>query len=84
MVFPLSTKWNILNRKMIPGEIFSLKIAFFLLFVKMVEIFIYFRKSAAGMSHHRSAHAMAKLSDIPKIEDFVYEPRTSLVDREIA
>lgn len=31
------------------------------------------RKKATGMSHNRSAHALAKVSNIPNVEDFVYE-----------
>lgn len=42
-----------------------------------------FRKTTAGMAHHRSAHAVAKVSDFRNIEDFVYESRNlamTLVD----
>lgn len=30
---------------------------------------------AAGMNHHRSAHALAKVSDLSDVEEFVYEFR---------
>lgn len=30
---------------------------------------------ASGMAHHRSAHALAKVSNLSNVEDFVYESR---------
>lgn len=34
-----------------------------------------FRKNVAGMRHRRSAHALAKVSNLSNVEDFVYEYR---------
>lgn len=33
----------------------------------------------SGMSRHRSAHAVACVSNISNVEDFVYESRVALV-----
>lgn len=46
--------------------------------------YVFYRRSAAGMTNTRSAHSLAKVSNIKNTEDFVYESRVGFFDgREV-
>lgn len=78
MVFQLSIKLNVLDPERINGmndDLTCYK------YSKKKRICYHFRrKIASGMSHHRSAHALAKVSNIQNVEDYVYESFVASMD----